>query len=260
MIERDEIVAVVHGYVERHRHEREHLRPLLDQLDADLPITDRMAYPGHLTCSALVVDDDGRMLRIWHNVFGKWLQPGGHLEPADTSLLGASLRELAEETGVILDATALLGTDIGSAAGPLDIDVHAIPANRNKGEAKHYHFDLRYAFRLSAAAEVTLQWEEVSGFQWTPIDEIRSPRIPTKLGSHCAGTRTGEPAPGQHSCRCHAIAAGSVRLATWSMTTRRRAASSGAVRHSGAKTGSSASAPRTVSAPTSSTSVSNCSA
>jgi 8-oxo-dGTP pyrophosphatase MutT (NUDIX family) len=194
MIERDEIVAVVHGYVERHRHEREHLRPLLDQLDADLPITDRMAYPGHLTCSALVVDDDGRMLRIWHNVFGKWLQPGGHLEPADTSLLGASLRELAEETGVILDATALLGTDIGSAAGPLDIDVHAIPANRNKGEAKHYHFDLRYAFRLSAAAEVTLQWEEVSGFQWTPIDEIRSPRIPTKLGSalhrHANG-RTG---------------------------------------------------------------------
>jgi 8-oxo-dGTP pyrophosphatase MutT (NUDIX family) len=198
MIERDEILAVVHGYVERHPDEREHLRPLLDQLDAVLPITDRSSYPGHLTCSALVVDDDGRMLRIWHNVFGKWLQPGGHLEPADSSLLGASRRELAEETGLILDATALLGRD-PDAAGPLDIDVHAIPANRNKREAKHYHFDLRYAFRLSAAAEVTLQWEEVSGFQWTPIDEIRSPRIAAKLGAalreHAARTSTASAQP-----------------------------------------------------------------
>jgi len=198
MIERDEIVAVVLGYVDRHPDERAHLRPLLDQLDAVLPITDRSAYPGHLTCSALVVDDDRRMLRIWHNVFGKWLQPGGHLEPADTSLLGASLRELAEETGLVLDATALLGSD-PSTAGPLDIDVHAIPANRNKREAKHYHFDLRYAFRLPAAAEVTLQWEEVSGFQWTPIDEIRSPRLAAKLGGalhkHVARTGTASAQP-----------------------------------------------------------------
>ena len=184
MIERGEIVAVVYGYVERHPDEREHLRPLLEQLDAGVPITDRSAYPGHLTCSALVVDDEGRMLRIWHNVFGKWLQPGGHLEPTDANLVGASLRELAEETGVVLHATTLLGID-PSPAGPLDIDVHAISANRNKGEPKHYHFDLRYAFGLpaTAAARVTLQWEEVSGFQWTPIDEIRSPRIAAKLGT-----------------------------------------------------------------------------
>jgi 8-oxo-dGTP pyrophosphatase MutT (NUDIX family) len=90
-----------------------------------------------VTCSALVVNDEGRMLRIWHNSFGKWLQPGGHLEPSDTSLVGAALRELAEETGIALDPAALLDNQ------PIDVDVHAIPANRTRGEPKHQHFDLR---------------------------------------------------------------------------------------------------------------------
>jgi 8-oxo-dGTP pyrophosphatase MutT (NUDIX family) len=193
MIDRTEIATVIHRYVERHPDEREHLRPLLDQLDAGLPITDRSTYPGHLTCSALVVDDEGRTLRIWHNVFRKWLQPGGHLESTDASLVGAALRELAEETGVVLGATTLLDGDGCDPQQPLDIDVHAIPPNRRKREARHYHFDLRYAFRLPAAAEVTLQWEEVSGFQWIPIGDITSPRIAGKLRGALrqgAGART----------------------------------------------------------------------
>jgi hypothetical protein len=35
---------------------------------------------------------------IKHNALGRWLLPGGQLEPADTGLLAAARRELAEET------------------------------------------------------------------------------------------------------------------------------------------------------------------
>ncbi len=175
MIDGAEIAAVVGRYVERYPHERERLRPLLRLMRAGAAMTSRTAYPGHLTCSALVVDGAGRMLRIWHNVFGKWLQPGGHTEPSDTTLLDAAVRELAEETGIMVDASALLHSD------PIDIDVHNVPPNRDRGEPRHHHFDVRYAFTLPAASRVTLQWGEVSGFYWAPLHDITSPRIADKL-------------------------------------------------------------------------------
>lgn len=40
------------------------------------------------------------MLLTLHARFGSWLQTGGHLEPADSSLPAAALREAAEESGL----------------------------------------------------------------------------------------------------------------------------------------------------------------
>ncbi|WP_406403626.1 NUDIX domain-containing protein [Streptomyces sp. NBC_00879] len=42
----------------------------------------------------------GRVLHIKHRALNRWLLPGGHLEPDDTSLLAAAQRELTEETGI----------------------------------------------------------------------------------------------------------------------------------------------------------------
>jgi hypothetical protein len=70
------------------------------ELDRGGAITDRSNRTGHLTCSATLIDPEARVLLIHHNALGLWLRPGGHLEPKDTPLPQAALRERCEETGI----------------------------------------------------------------------------------------------------------------------------------------------------------------
>jgi 8-oxo-dGTP pyrophosphatase MutT (NUDIX family) len=88
----------------------------------------------HFTASALVVDPGlSRVCLVRHRKLDRWLQPGGHVEPEDASLLGAAQREVAEETSL---------RTTPSNEGLLDVDVHTFPA-RN-GRPPHLHLDCRF--------------------------------------------------------------------------------------------------------------------
>ena len=61
----------------------------------------RACEAGHITASALVVDDTGEnVLLTLHPRFGRWLQLGGHCEDTDSNIVGAALREATEESGI----------------------------------------------------------------------------------------------------------------------------------------------------------------
>ncbi|GAA2771100.1 hypothetical protein GCM10010521_55880 [Streptomyces rameus] len=125
------IRKTVETYLERHPGERDALAGLLAALDRPVDVTARTTLPGHVTCSAVVIDRRCRVLHIRHRATGLMLTPGGHIEPEDRTLVAAALREVAEEAGIPPGSLCLTRRTLGS---PVDIDVHGIDANPSKGE------------------------------------------------------------------------------------------------------------------------------
>ena len=121
-------------------------------------------HPDHLTASALVLDASRTsVLLVLHKKVGLWMQPGGHLEPADAALAAAALREAVEETG-LPDLRLLTGT-------PFDLDRHAAPCG-----ARH-HLDVRFLV-LSEGRAVPTVSDESDDVRWFGVDALPTGAVP----------------------------------------------------------------------------------
>ena len=126
---------------------------------------DRRIREGHLTGSALVVSAVGdAVLLLHHRKLERWLQPGGHGDPGETSGEQVALREALEETGI-----AGLALHPG-APRPLDVDVHDIPARGD--EPAHEHLDLRYLVVAPAGAAIAPALAEMRDLRWFAWDDV----------------------------------------------------------------------------------------
>ncbi|MEO8191765.1 MAG: NUDIX hydrolase [Acidobacteriota bacterium] len=153
---------------------------------------------GHVTGSAIVARPDGSaFLLIHHRKLDRWLQPGGHSDPEDATVLETALREVREETG----AQDLVPANGGRA---LDVDVHPIPARGS--EPAHFHFDVRYLVILQGDAGAG-EPAEVSGLAWfTPGEALKAGvdaslvsslrKAAAILGCCGRGEDRGTPSPG----------------------------------------------------------------
>lgn len=119
--------ALVDGYRPRGaREDAAKVRFLAELERLDAPF-DRDADPVHVTASAVVVGCRGTVLHL-HKRFGRWLQPGGHVDAGEAPPV-AALREAREETGLSVSHPP-------GGAELVHLDVH--PAG------DHVHLDLRY--------------------------------------------------------------------------------------------------------------------
>ena len=148
----------------------EHLALLRWQIAQGDALDDRATLPGHLTTSAFVLSPDhARILLIDHVVIGRWLQPGGHYEPAATFNESAA-REAVEETGV--QGLALHPWHRGGDL-PFAIDSHDVPGKPARGEPAHIHHDLQYLVLADPRLPLVAQVEEVHAAAWKPIEALR---------------------------------------------------------------------------------------
>ncbi|MGR8010966.1 NUDIX hydrolase [Streptomyces hypolithicus] len=182
------IQAVVTVYLAAHPEERAALQPLLDGLDAGRDMAARETFDGHVTTSAVIVNDHDQVLLIHHVASNVWIQPGGHCEPSDRTLMEAVLREVAEETSLV----AL--EPFGGIEAPIHIDVHELEARPEKREPRHRHFDVRFVFRARGETPVTLQVEEVSGARWRGPSELGDPVLRARVGELLGRPREDRPA------------------------------------------------------------------
>jgi 8-oxo-dGTP diphosphatase len=133
----------------------------------------------HFTASAVVLDDEDRVLLIHHNKTGLWLYPGGHIDP-DEDPAQAALREVVEETGVeatVIGEPAFTHPAVQSHAAPwtvIEMDV------TDSKVGAHRHVDLVYVCRATGG-NLAAQLTEVSDARWIPVAELAGLPTPVEL-------------------------------------------------------------------------------
>jgi 8-oxo-dGTP diphosphatase len=133
----------------------------------------------HFTASAVVLDDEDRVLLVHHNKLGKWLYPGGHVDENETPA-EAAVREVVEETGIraaVLGETGFAHTAVTGHVPPwaiIEMDV----TDSKVGAHRHIDFVyVCYAYGGSLAAQL----EEVAGVRWVPVAGLVGLPTPVEL-------------------------------------------------------------------------------
>jgi 8-oxo-dGTP pyrophosphatase MutT (NUDIX family) len=135
----------------------------------------------HFTASAIVFDDRGRVLLVHHHKLGRWIHPGGHIDPNEDPAQ-AAVREVREETGIDVEIVAESRFQHPAVTShPIPFAIIEMPVKDAK-IGPHHHIDMVYLCRATAT-DFTHEPAEVSGCTWIPIAEVATLDPPEELSS-----------------------------------------------------------------------------
>ena len=101
-----------------------------------------------VSVAGVVIDENGRTLVIQRRDNGRWEPPGGVLE-RDESIVEGLLREVREETGLVVEPLALTGVYKNMRLGVVAL-----------------------VFRCRLVGGTLTENSEVTGFRWAPESEV----------------------------------------------------------------------------------------
>jgi 8-oxo-dGTP pyrophosphatase MutT (NUDIX family) len=159
-----DIASALAAYLDLHPDEEALLAEPIQLLSHGKDLTSRRSFPMHATVGALLTRAGEEVLLVGHRAYQIMLQPGGHVEPSDTTLIGAAMRELAEETGI--DPNTVFPVS----QTPVYVEYGPVPARPQKDEPEHFHFDFGYAFTTTDGDVGRVQESEVTSAAWYPLD------------------------------------------------------------------------------------------
>jgi 8-oxo-dGTP pyrophosphatase MutT (NUDIX family) len=167
------VLAAVDGWRTRDEAEAATRADFVEALrDHGQAALERSGPPTHVTASAFVFDEDAEhVLLCFHGKGRFWVQPGGHLEAGDSSVAGAALRELQEETGV--SPAQLHSIEVA------DLDHHALGGGFGRCAS---HLDIGVVGRTRDLAAPLIVSDESDAVAWWPVAALPPGSAPGLAG------------------------------------------------------------------------------
>lgn len=104
--------------------------------------------------------DGSQVLLNLHRKAQRWFAFGGHIEPEDTTLAGAALREAHEESGL---------PDLVIDPVPVHLSLHTVDFCNPRGPVRH--LDVRFLAHLGEASDPVVSDESLD-IRWFGVDDL----------------------------------------------------------------------------------------
>lgn len=158
------LISAYHPYDE---HEALDQLTILQSLEQYENILSRDNQICHFTASCWITNPDrNKALLLYHNIYHKWMWPGGHAD-GESDLLAVALREAKEETS--LENLKIISPEIFS------LEVFAVLAHIRKAKLvpAHLHLNLSFCFEADDTAPFKIKPDENSEIRWMTFSEIK---------------------------------------------------------------------------------------
>jgi len=129
----------------------------------------------HFTASALILNDENKVLLLFHKKLNVWLYPGGHIENNETPDMAVK-REVLEETGLEVEIIENIDNSLTDKEADVTAlyNPYVVLCEYINGKLPHYHIDLIYRCKIIQNKKLEYNKEESKGIGFFGKDEIQN--------------------------------------------------------------------------------------